>query len=56
MNDDRRTDHEPSMGTEPPGGDEMRQMLAGMRQQVVGGCATSPARPPNTVESASSWR
>lgn len=42
MNDERRLDHEPPMGNEPPGGDEMRQMLAGMRQQVVTGMHDKP--------------
>lgn len=42
MNDERRIDHESPMSNEPPGGDEMRQMLAGMRQQVVRGMHDKP--------------
>jgi hypothetical protein len=42
MNDERRTDQGSPMSNEPPGGDEMRQMLAGMRQQVVRGMHDKP--------------
>ena len=42
MNDERRTDHGSPMSNEPPGGDEMQRMLAGMRQQVVRGMHDKP--------------
>jgi len=42
MNDERWADYEPPMGTEPPRGDELQQMLAGMRQQVVKGMHHKP--------------
>lgn len=42
MNDERRTDHGSPMSNEPPGGDEMQRMLAGMRQQVVRGMRAEP--------------